>query len=64
MTQDQTQVLVAVETMTAAFMAKDIETVMQAYEPGAVVAFEPGQPIGDAATLVAMPMREQGIKYH
>ena len=54
MTHDQTQVLGAVENMTAAFTAKDIETVMQAYEPGAVVAFEPGQPIGDAETLVAM----------
>jgi ketosteroid isomerase-like protein len=61
MTQDQTQVLVAVETMTAAFMAKDIETVMQAYEPGAVVAFEPGQPIGDAATLVAMFTGMSGV---
>jgi ketosteroid isomerase-like protein len=61
MTQDQTQVLVAVETMTAAFMAKDIETVMQAYEPGAVVAFEPGQPIGDAEALAAMFTGMSGV---
>jgi len=61
MTNDQMLVLGAVETMTAAFMAKDIETVMQAYEPGAVVAFEPGQPIGDTETLAAMFTGMSGV---
>ena len=39
-----------VEAMTAAFHQKDLERVLASYEPGAVVAFEPGKPEhGDAA---------------
>ncbi|WP_185960967.1 YybH family protein [Aliiroseovarius halocynthiae] len=54
MTLDQTNALLAVETMTEAFQNKDIATVMSAYEPGATVVFDPDAPISDAAQLEEM----------
>ncbi|MEH6739341.1 MAG: DUF4440 domain-containing protein [Sulfitobacter sp.] len=42
MTQDQQDVLAAIETMTSAFQVNDIPTVMCAYETAATVLFEPG----------------------
>ncbi len=54
MTQDQQNVLTAVETMTLAFQAGDIDAVMQTYEPGATVVFEPGSPVQDGDQLRAM----------
>lgn len=42
MTNTERQVLTAVESMTAAFHAKNIEGVMRAYEANAVVVFERG----------------------
>ncbi|OUS36278.1 hypothetical protein A9Q94_09910 [Rhodobacterales bacterium 56_14_T64] len=61
MNTDQTQALAAIETMTNAFMAKDIEAVMKSYEPGAVVAFEPGAPVSDPTALVAMFTAMSGV---
>ena len=61
MNKDQTGVRALVETMTNAFMAKDIETVMQSYEPGAVVAFEPGAPVSDPEVLTAMFTGMSGV---
>lgn len=43
----QNEVIQAVETMTAAFHAKDIEGVMRAYEDHATVAFQPGSITSD-----------------
>ncbi|MGH1344786.1 MAG: YybH family protein [Nannocystales bacterium] len=42
-------VLTAVEVMTAAFHAKDIEGVMASYAPGATIVFEPGVAVDDPA---------------
>lgn len=61
MTQDQAQVQALVKTMTDAFMAKDITAVMQSYEPGAVVAFEPGTPVSDPEVLAAMFTAMSGV---
>ncbi|NRB17861.1 MAG: SgcJ/EcaC family oxidoreductase [Rhodobacteraceae bacterium] len=61
MTQDQTQVQALVKTMTDAFMAKNITAVMQSYEPGAVVAFEPGKPISDPEAMAAMFTAMSGV---
>ena len=46
--QDQA-ILTAIEAMTSAFEAGNMDRVMQSYEPEAAIAFEPGQPISDAA---------------
>jgi uncharacterized protein (TIGR02246 family) len=43
-----------VESMTSAFMEGDIDRVMDAYEPGAVVVGDPGAPIRGDAPLRAM----------
>jgi ketosteroid isomerase-like protein len=49
MTQDQHDVLRAIETMTSSFQANDISAVMAAYETAPTVLFEPGVEItGDA----------------
>jgi len=61
MTQDQTQVQALVKTMTDAFMAKNITAVMQSYEPGAVIAFEPGTPISDPGAMAAMFTAMSGV---
>lgn len=54
MTRDEIDVQTAVERMTAAFQNNDIETVMSAYEHGAAVVFEPGQPVTDERQLRQM----------
>ena len=54
MTKDQTAALSAIETMTEAFMAGDIDTVMASYEPTASVLFEPGAPVTDPQALAEM----------
>src|SRR5262245_25704366 len=51
MTQVEREVVSTVERMTAAFQAGDVDAVMNTYEPGAVVAFEPGRPVADAALV-------------
>jgi len=61
MSKDHKDVREVVEVMTNAFMAKDIETVMQSYEPGAVVAFEPGNPVSDPEVLTAMFTGMSGV---
>ena len=53
MTDDQTAVLSAIQNMTAAFHAGDIEGVMAAYEPAASVEFQPGVVSSDAGALRA-----------
>jgi ketosteroid isomerase-like protein len=47
----ETAVVDAVEQMTRAFESGDIERVMQAYDDGAVIAFEPGKPVADRPTI-------------
>jgi uncharacterized protein (TIGR02246 family) len=47
-------VVAAIEQMTRAFESADIEQVMQAYDDGAVIAFEPGKPIADRSTIQEM----------
>ena len=54
MTQEQQNVLDAVEKMTMAFQNKDIDQVMASYEPNATVVFEPESPISDAKVLRSM----------
>ncbi len=54
MTKDDEKVLAAVQEMTRAFEGKDIDRVMQSYEPGAIVAFEPDAPLSDHAQLAKM----------
>lgn len=41
------QVITAIEAMTAAFHAGDIERVMASYEQQATIMFEPGVPVSD-----------------
>lgn len=47
MKKDEREVQATIEKMTTAFQNNQIETVMSSYEPGAAIAFEPGQPITD-----------------
>ncbi len=54
MTATETAVLNAIQGMTSAFQAADIGRVMDSYEPGAVVVFEPEAPVSDTETLTAM----------
>lgn len=61
MTKDQQDVLAAVQTMTAAFMNKDINTVMASYENAATVVFEPGKPVSDRAALNEMFTGMSGV---
>lgn len=46
--QDQI-ILTAISEMTSAFEAGNMDRVMESYEAGAAIAFEPGQPISDSA---------------
>lgn len=62
MSDDQTAIRTAVTTMTNAFMGGDIDTVMQSYEPGAAVMFEPQKPINDADPLHQMFTMAAGMK--
>lgn len=54
MTQDQKDVLAAIQTMTESFQANDIAKVMESYEIPATVMFEPEAPVSDAAQLEQM----------
>lgn len=54
MTQDQQDVMNAIETMTSNFQGNDIAGVMASYETEATVVFEPGSPISDSAQLEQM----------
>lgn len=54
MTQDQQDVLNAIQTMTSNFQGNDIAGVMASYETEATVVFEPGSPISDQAQLEQM----------
>lgn len=47
MTDQEQAVLGAVERMTAAFQAGDLDTVMASYERPATIVFEPGTPVTD-----------------
>ncbi len=51
---DEARVLSTINTMTAAFAAGDIDTVMTTYAPEAVVVGEPGQPATGETALRAM----------
>ncbi len=48
-TESEKAVLNAVEAMTTAFHAKDIDGVMASYAPGATIVFEPGVTLQDPA---------------
>jgi|GEM_PF-718763 len=61
MTHDQQNILAAVQKMTAAFMDKDIDTVMASYEHPATVVFEPGTPVSDHATISEMFKGMSGV---
>ena len=54
MTQDQQDVLTAIQAMTSNFQGNDIAGVMASYETEATVVFEPGSPVSDAAQLEQM----------
>lgn len=54
MTQDQQDVLNAIQTMTSNFQGNDIAGVMASYETEATVVFEPGSPVSDMAQLEQM----------
>ncbi|MFV1851676.1 MAG: YybH family protein [Thalassospira sp.] len=51
MTQDQQDVLAAVQNMTGSFQDGDIAEVMASYESQATVVFEPDAPVSDATQL-------------
>ena len=53
MTRDEKDVVATVERLTAAFQDGAIDDVMKLYEPGAVVAFEPGAAVSDPAVMRA-----------
>lgn len=48
------QVLQAIQTMTQAFQQKNINGVLNSYEKGAAVMFEPGQAISDPVIIKQM----------
>ncbi len=52
--EDQQDVLNAIEAMTQSFNSKDIEGVMSSYEKDAVVIFEPETPVTDFNALKEM----------
>ncbi len=54
MSQDQEDVLNAIQTMTSNFQGNDIAGVMASYETEATVVFEPGSPVSDAEQLEQM----------
>lgn len=51
---DETRVLAAIDTMTTALAAGDIDRIMSTYAPEAVVVGEPGQPVTGDVALRAM----------
>jgi len=54
METEENRVINAVEKMTEAFHASNIDTVMESYEAKATVVFEPGKPISDPVVLRQM----------
>ncbi len=54
MTHEEQKVLNVIESMTKAFMNKDIDKVMDSYEPNATVVFEPESPVSDSNILREM----------
>ena len=48
---DEKNILKVITDMTEAFHNDDIEGVMACYEDGAMVVFEPGQPVSGSVTL-------------
>lgn len=54
MTQDEKNVLAAIQVMTDSFQSGDIAGVMNTYESPATVVFEPDAPVSDAAQLEQM----------
>lgn len=53
-TKDEINVQTTIEGMTTAFQNGQIDAVMNVYEPGAAVLFEPGKPITDEQQLRQM----------
>lgn len=49
MRNDEKDVRAAIEAMTEAFHAGDLERVMASYESTATIVFEPGNPVSDPA---------------
>ncbi len=54
MTQEEQNVLNAIDKMTSSFQNKDIDGVMACYEPEAVVVFEPEKPVSNREILKEM----------
>jgi len=54
MTQDQQDVLNAIQTMTTNFQNNDIPAVMTSYEDVATVLFEPASPVSETAQMKQM----------
>lgn len=54
MKKDEAEVQAAVAQMTSAFEKNNIDAVMNAYEPGAAVVFDPGQPVTNEQQLRQM----------
>ncbi len=54
MSEDHKKVLETITSMGTAYNAGDIDAVMTAYDASAVVAFEPGKPIGGTETVKQM----------
>lgn len=52
--QDHAAIQSAIDTMTSAFAAHDIDGIMSTYEPGAVVVGEPGAPVSGTPALRAL----------
>lgn len=49
--QDHSAIQSAIDAMTSAFAAHDLDGIMSAYEPGAVVVGEPGAPVSGTPAL-------------
>lgn len=58
-------ILATIETMTDAFAAGDVDTVLSTYEPDATVVAEPGMPVRGDAALRKMFARffAQGVSF-
>src|SRR5262245_34320989 len=63
-TGTEAEVIAAVERMTDAFHRADLDAVLGSYVDGAVVVFEPGHPVSDAAALRAGFKMFFGFKPH
>lgn len=56
------EVISAVEKMTAAFHASDLESVMESYAPQSTIVFEPGSPVSNREQQRAMFAQSFAIK--